>query len=114
MTRRASDLFAEAVEAAIDRHGEGEEIRWDCSLAPNDQGGISLVLVVWLPSGTVGQHLIGSAAFHTPPPVLFPEEVDATVAAFLRDLRAQRTKDLTVATNGAQGPSAGRSGLILP
>lgn len=114
MSRRVTEIFAEAVEAAIGKHGQGEEIRWDTQLAPNDQGGISLVLVVWLPTGVVGEYLTGSIAFHEPPPAVTAERVDDNVAAFLSGLRAERAKVLTAAQNGHGGPPAGPSGLILP
>ncbi len=113
MSRRVTDLFTAAVEAALDTHGQGEEIRWDTQLAPNDQGGISIVLVVWLPSGTIGEYLMGSIAFHNPPPVAVGD-VEANLRPFLDGLRAERTRALSVAQNGAQGPATGRSGLILP
>lgn len=112
--RRVTDRFAEFVDAALQRHGEGEEIHWESQMAPNDQGGLSLVLIVWLPSGTVGDYLVGSAAFHGPPPALTAGRVDETVRAFLAGLRGERSKALTAAQNGAGSPAAPRSGLILP
>jgi hypothetical protein len=114
VTHRITEEFGRYVDEALDRHGQGEDLHWEVQLAPNDQGGMSLVLVVWMPAGILGDYLVGSIAFHQPPPKIAQEDVDGAVAPFLTGMRGERHKILTTAQNGSGGPVETLPGLILP
>lgn len=114
MTRRITDRFAEYVDAAIQRHGEGEEIFFETQIAPNDQGGVSLVLIVWLPAGVVGEYIVGSVAFHEAPPAVTAARVDENVMRFLAGLRGERSKAIGEAHGTPYSAPQAQSGLILP
>lgn len=113
-SRRVTEVFAEHVDAAIQRHGEGEEIFYEVQIAPNDQSGVSLVLVVWLPSGVVGEWIVGSIAFHEAPPSITAGRVDENINRFLAGMRAERSKAIGAATGTPYSAPQAQSGLILP
>lgn len=111
-SRRAADKIAPWVEKALDLHGQGEDICWEAGIAPDQQGSPGLMIVLWMPSGLLGQAI--PMIIHVGNPLHVTEDVLAdAVRSSIEATRQERSK-LLAHSNGAGPKPLGPSGLVLP
>lgn len=103
------------VDAAIDKHGQGENIVWASSLTPDQGRNPTFTITVWFPGGILGSTLLGSFQVNDPLGAT-EEKVSEVMAEFLRQLRENRSRQIAESGNGHRPPEDGHhpSGLILP
>lgn len=119
---RIADRITPWMEAAIERHGQGEQVVWEVSMVLAPDGLPVVIVSVWLHSGVVGSALplvitIGN------PMLLNAEEIDRAVAGALEEIRRRRSAFLAQqqaqqqAAHDAQSNGhheAPPQGLVLP
>lgn len=92
MRHQVSEKIGPWVNEAIDRHHDGSPILWEPGLVPQG-GGVVVACVFWFPGTTLGTVQQGSFAIANPLAIT-KEEVDATVADFLRAMREAQGREL--------------------
>lgn len=104
------------VDAALDKHGQNENIAWESMLTPGRDGVAVYTICLWLPGGLLGTIL--TASFQVNDPLgATKEKIDEVIAEILRQLRENRSQQIAEAGNGHHPPEDGHtrpSGLILP
>lgn len=103
------------INAAIDKHGQGEAIFWEPGLLRGQHDEALYTVFVWFPGAVLGTTLGGSFQITNPVGVT-EEEIDAILTEFLRQFREARSEVLAKQNGHAQnghGEQPG-SGLIIP
>lgn len=93
---RVSDQVVAWTKQAIERHAQGEDIRWDLVTAWAPQaGGLVLMWVITIPAAVLGERLQAFGAPEQARPLgLTEEHVDEFVRTMLDQLRQARTQTL--------------------
>lgn len=117
MTYQISARIAPWIDAAIEAHGQGEPVHWDCALVPQPApASAGIMVAMWLPGAELGTHAMVMAIFQSPP-TIDVALVDETVAGLLENLRASRSAELRrslAAQNGHGHPGTPLPGLLDP
>lgn len=108
-SRRITERIGPWIDAAIERHGQGEEICWETTIGPGPDGAPATMVLLWFPGAVLGTVINGSIGLHAPH-LLTEAEADEVIAGSLERLRAERSRQIgSPAANGHRP-----SGLILP
>lgn len=92
MTMQLSAIVGPWVEEAISRHGEGERVLWDMTLALSGSGP-AYCLVMFMPGAIVGTHIHASMIVTNIAAITQPD-IDDLVAKLLEGVRQQRSQQL--------------------
>lgn len=104
------------INAAVEEHGQGEDISWEPSLIPGNNGEAVYTIFFWLPGAVLGSVAHGSITIGNPMG-LTQEGINGVVAKFLHDLREARSRDIEARApqpSAPLPPGMHPSGLILP
>lgn len=120
MRYQANEKIGPWVNDSIARHGQDENILWEPSLMPGQQGEAILICFFWMPGAAIGSTMQGSFAIHDPLGIT-DAEIDEVVADFLRQMRDARTEEIVKNTpHPSQSPTEvirgqqRASGLLIP
>lgn len=95
---RVGTIIEPWMDAAIDKHGQGERVVWDCSIvpiqnSPHEEPKPTCAVMVWFPGPVLGTVVNGSFLIHNPLSTT-EEEIDEVMASFLEQLRQARSQQL--------------------
>lgn len=116
MSRRLSTVLGEWLEAAFEKHANGERFMWEMTVSgkqmvPGQQPLPVLMVVVWMPSATLGEVQNGSFLL-TNPIGVDEDTIDGIVHEFLDQMLQARSQSLAQQVNGTPVPRPGTPGLI--
>lgn len=112
-SRNITDRIRPWVENVIDKHGQGDVLAWEASIAPAN-GGLMLLVAMWMPSPVLGELL--SVAVGVPDPLRMSANqvgVEGVVHRLIEQLRTLRSKVLD-GTAKADGNGQAKTVLHLP
>lgn len=103
------------VQAALERHGQGEALWWDTQYLATPDSNVVLLIVLWTP-GPVLRTVMNAVRPVQAPSLLTEQSTTEVVRAMLEDLRTARSEALSgpLPDQNGQGVPQGPSGLILP
>lgn len=117
MTRHITGRLAPMLDAAIDKHGQGENIGWETVLMPGPNQEPLMLVFLWFPGAMLGTTLNGSFQISNPVGIT-EEQVDAIIRDGLEAFREARTQQMAQqALQAPAAPSRGSqtaSGLLIP
>lgn len=108
---RISTRLQPWVDAAVEKHAQGDSIVWEFGLGPGPQGQPMVSIVLWLPGAVMDTAINGIINISNPMQVT-EENIDQIIGGTLEQLRAQRSQQLGAVPAGLNGHRP--SGLILP
>jgi hypothetical protein len=102
MSKRLMTRFEPLIEAAVEKHAQGEEITWEASFGMHPQAGPSIILGVFMPSPIIGDYLTALNVIG-PAPKISDEQIEEAVRGGIESLREARTQALQAPPQGPPG-----------
>lgn len=111
-------MLAPWIDAAIDKHGGGENIRWESALMPMqeapDQPPVPVIVVfVWFPGALINMVINGSFQIRNVLSIN-EEEIDGLMVEFLRQMREARSQQLAAHQKSIADQVHGQNGKVSP
>lgn len=102
------------IDAAIEEHGQGENILWETSMMPGPNQEPMVIVFLWFPGAVLGTTLNGSFPISDPLNITKPDMIEM-MSEFLRQMREARSQILAQqATEAAQQSTTPPRGAQTP
>jgi uncharacterized protein YbjQ (UPF0145 family) len=104
-SHRISAKVGPWIDQGFDKYLPGENVVWESGLLPTPNG-LTYAVVVWMPSLVMGEFVQGSFVLHDPVNET-AEQMDRTIAEFVRQMKEARSQALSQANGEATGKPEG-------